>query len=171
MRLRWVKGRAKRSIFTIKWKSAQANLGRYPAKAHKPAHHRKMRPIYTFQNDQSPAAMQGCASMLGGIAAMRQPATKPAWLARMKRKDGTTSTTNAAPQAQSPTQHRRLKSITGFSSRRRHNAEEPFGSANLLQQLRPVPPYLASARATCKQLRIQAASARSDPSQAYQLEA
>ena len=26
MRLRWVKGRAKRSIFTIKWKSARANL-------------------------------------------------------------------------------------------------------------------------------------------------
>ena len=72
---------------------------------------------------------------------MRQPTTKPAWLARMKRKD---STTSAAPQAQSPAQHRRLKSIAGFSSRRRHNAEEPFGSANQLQQLRPVPSYLTS---------------------------
>ena len=76
---------------------------------------------------------------------MRQPVTKPAWLARMKRKDGTTSTTSAAPQAHSPAQHRRLKSITSFSSRRRHSTEEPFGSASHLQQLRPVPPYLASA--------------------------
>ena len=75
------------------------------------------------------------------IAAMRQPITKPAWLARMKRKDGTTSTTSAAPQAQSPAQHRRLKSIAGFSSRRCHSAKEPFGSASQLQQLRPAPPY------------------------------
>ena len=83
-------------------------------------------------------------NILGGIAAMRQPITKPAWLAKMKRKDGTTSTTSAAPQAQGPAQRRRLKSITGFSSRRRHNTEEPFGSANQLQQLRPVPSYLTS---------------------------
>ena len=89
----------------------------------------------------------------GGIAAIRQPITKPAWLARMKRKNGTISTTSAAPQTQSPTQHRRLKSITGFSSRRRHNAEEPFGSANLLQQLRPAPPCLAPAQAAREQLR------------------
>ena len=100
---------------------------------------------------------------------MRQPVTKPAWLARMKRKDGTTSTASAAPQAQSPAQHRRLKSIAGFSSRRRHNTEELFGSANLLQQLRPVPSYLTSIRARCEQLRIQATNSRSDPSQAYQL--
>ena len=102
---------------------------------------------------------------------MRQPVTKPAWLAKMKRKGGTASAASAAPQAQRPTQHRRLKSITGFSSRRRHNTEEPFGSANQLQQLRPAPPYLAPARATCKQLRIKAASTWPDPSQAYQLEA
>ena len=145
MRLHWMKDRVKRNIFTIRWKAAQTNLGHYPTKAHKPAHHRKMRPICACNHGQSPAAMQGCASALGGIASVRQPITKPAWLARMKRKDGTTSTTNAAPQAQSPTQHRRLKSITGFSSRRRHNVEEPFGSASLLQQLRPVPPYSAPA--------------------------
>ena len=89
---------------------------------------------------------------------MRQPITKPAWLARMKRKDGTTSTTSAAPQAQGPAQRRRLKPIAGFSSRRRHNTEEPFGSVSRLQQLRPVPPYLAPMRATRKQLRAKAAS-------------
>ena len=75
---------------------------------------------------------------------MRQPITKPAWLARMKRKDGTTSTTSATPQAQGPAQRRRLKSTAGFSPRRRHSAEEPFGSASQLQQLRPVPSYLTS---------------------------
>ena len=142
MRLHWMKDRVKRNIFTIRWKAAQTNLGHYPAKAHKPAHHRIIRPIYTYQKDQSPSAMQGCVNILEGIAAVRQPITKPAWLARMKRKGGTISTTSAPPQAQGPTQRRRLKSITGFSSRGRHNAEEPFGSANRLQQLRPVSSYL-----------------------------
>ena len=61
-----------------------------------------------------------------------------------------------AARARSPARHRRLKSIAGFSSRRRHSTEEPFGSASRLQQLRPVPPYLASARATCEQLCIRA---------------
>ena len=78
MRLHWMKDRVKRNIFTIKWKNAQANLGHYPTKAHKPAHHRTMRPIYTYQKDQSPAAMQGCANILEGIAAVRQPITNPA---------------------------------------------------------------------------------------------
>ena len=144
MRLHWMKDRVKRNIFTIKWKNARTNLGHYPTKAHTPANHRKIRPIYTYQNDQSPTTMQGCVNILEGIAATHQPITKPTWLARMERKDGTTSTTNATPQAQGPTQYRRLKSITGFSSRRRHNAEEPSGFANLLQQLRPVPSYSAS---------------------------
>ena len=69
-------------------------------------------------------------NILEGIAPARQPITRPTWLARMKRKGSTISTTSAPPQAQGPTQRRRLKSITGFSSRRRHNTEEPFGSAN-----------------------------------------
>ena len=50
----------------------------------------------------------GPVNILGGITAICQPVTKPAWLASMKRKDGTSSTTSAAPQAQSPAQHRRL---------------------------------------------------------------
>ena len=37
-------------------------------------------------------------------------------------------------RAQSPTQYRRLKSITSFSSQRWHNAKEPFGSANQSHQ-------------------------------------
>ena len=78
MRLHWAKGRAKRNIFTIKWKAAETNLGHYPAKARKPTRRRKMRPICAYQRNQSPAAMQGCANMLGGIAAICQPAAKPA---------------------------------------------------------------------------------------------
>ena len=84
---------------------------------------------------------------------MRQPVTKSAWLARAKRKDGTTSTTSAAPQAQSPAQRGRLKPIAGFSPRRCHDAKEPFGSASRPQQLRPVPPCLAPAQAARGQLR------------------
>ena len=107
--------------------------------------------------EAAPGSESGGVNILEGIAAVRQPITKPAWLARMKHKGGTISTTSAPPQAQGPAQRRRLKSITGFSSRRRHSTEEPFGSANRLQQLRPVSPYLAPARAACKQLRTNAA--------------
>ena len=85
MRLRWMRGRAKRNIFATKWKAAEANLGHYPAKAQKPTRHRKMRPICACQRSQSSAAMQGCVNILGGIAAIRQPAAKPAWLASMPR--------------------------------------------------------------------------------------
>ena len=68
--------------------------------------------------------------MLGGTAATRQPAAKPAWLASMKRKDGTSSTTSAAPQAQSTARHRRLKATAGFSPRCCHDAKEALGSAS-----------------------------------------
>ena len=84
-------------------------------------------------------------NILGGTAAIRQPTAKPTWLASMKRKDGTPSTTSAAPQAQSPAQRRRLKPIAGFSPRRCPSTKEPFGSASQLQQLRPAPPCLAPA--------------------------
>ena len=42
-----------------------------------------------------------------------------------------------AAGAQSPARHSRLKSIAGFSSRRCHSAEEPFGSASRPRQLQP----------------------------------
>ena len=95
---------------------------------------------YAFQYISTPLHSRWAfANILEGIAAVRQPITKPAWLARMKRKGGTISTTSELPQAQGPTQRRRLKSITGFSSRHWPNTKEPFGSASQLQQLRPGP--------------------------------
>ena len=138
MRLHWMKDRAKRKIFTIKWKAAKTNLGHYPARAREPSHHRAMRPICAHNNNQSPTAMQGCASILGGMAAI----TRPSWLASMKRKGGTTG---SAPQARSPAQHGRLKSAAGFSARHCHNAREPYGSASGSQQRRPASPYSALA--------------------------
>ena len=92
---------------------------------------------------QAQQGAEAAVNILEGIAAARQPITEPAWLAKMKRKGGTISTTSAPPQAQGPTQRRRLKSIAGFSSRRCHSAKEPSGPASQPQQLRPVPPCLA----------------------------
>ena len=84
MRLHWMKGRAKRNTFATKWKAAGANLGHYPAKAHAPTRHRKMRPTYTYQRSQSPAAMQGCANILEALAKTRHPAAKSATQAPAK---------------------------------------------------------------------------------------
>ena len=78
MRLHWMKGRAKRNIFNIQWKAAEANLGHYPTMKHEPTHHRKVRPICTHRDGESPAALQGCASILGGLRATRRPTAKPA---------------------------------------------------------------------------------------------
>ena len=50
-----------------------------------------------------------------------------------------------AARAQSPARHRRLKPIARFSSRRCHNAKEPFGSASRPHQLKPAPPCSAPA--------------------------
>ena len=164
---------------------------------------RTARPTYTYQQSQSPAAMQGRASMLEGLAKARHPAARAAAKAATQApaKQGVTkkrscnadkpisirtneeenaslykgasalaalrngptkkqrsakrpralslrpiSTYNRhgeTTRAQSPTRHRRLKSITSFSSQRWHNAKEPFGSAHQSHQLQPVPPYSA----------------------------
>ena len=145
--------------------------------------------------------MQGCASMLEGLAKARHPAAKAAAQAPAKQEVAKKRSCNAgkpisirtneeenaslrrgasalaslrngptkkqrsakgpralplrpistykrrgeAARAQSPARHRRLKSIAGFSSRRCHDAKEPFGSASRPRQLRPAPPCLAPA--------------------------
>ena len=52
------------------------NLGDYPSKHHSPTHHRTVRPIYTYQSNQSPTTMQGCVNILEGLTKTRHPAAK-----------------------------------------------------------------------------------------------
>ena len=44
--------------------------------------------------------LAGCASILGGMTAIRKPIAKPSWLASMKRKGGTTSSSGPRLQGQ-----------------------------------------------------------------------
>ena len=112
MRLHWMKGRAKRGISSAKWKASKASLGHYPAMKHGPTHHRKVCPIYTHQDGQSPAAMQGCASMLEGLMANRHPVAKPARLVSRQRKLAPT-----APKARGTARRKRkalcLRALAG----------------------------------------------------------
>ena len=134
MRLHWMKNRVKRNIFNIQWKTAETNLGHYPTMKHEPTHHRKVRPIYTHHDDESPTTLQGCVNILEGLRAIRRPIAKPTWLASMQRKVAPT-----APQAQDTARHRRLKPIARLSPSRQHVHYKTPDSANRSHQLRPLP--------------------------------
>ena len=78
MRLHWMKDRVERDIYDVYWEPAETNLADYPTKHHSPTHHRTVRPIYTYQGNQSPTTMQGCVNILKGLTATRHPASKSA---------------------------------------------------------------------------------------------
>ena len=104
------------------------------------------KPISICTNEEEDAFLYKGASAL---AALRNGPTKKQRSAKGPRAlplrpMSTCNRHGEAARAQSPTRHRRLKSITSFSSQRWHNAKESFGSANQSHQLRPVPSYSAS---------------------------
>ena len=134
-RLRWVREKVGKKAFSAYWESAAANLAGYPTKHHSPTHHRTARPIYTYQPNQSPTTMQGCANILESLRAIRRPIAKPAWLASMRRKIAPT-----APQAQDTARHRHLKPIARLSPSRQHAHYKTPDSASRPHQLRPLPP-------------------------------
>ena len=55
-RLRWVREKVDQKIFEAHWESAKANLAGYPTKHHFPTHHKKVRPIYLYEEGRPPAA-------------------------------------------------------------------------------------------------------------------
>ena len=63
-----LKGAGERGMPDAKREAAQASLAHYPAKKHTPTHHHTVRPIYTHQDGQSPAAMQGRARRPGSCS-------------------------------------------------------------------------------------------------------
>ena len=104
------------------------------------------KPISIHTNEEEDASLYKGASAL---AALRNDSTKKQRTAKgpralSLRPISTYKRHGETTRTQSPTRHRRLKSITGFSSRRWHNTEESFGSANQSHQLQPVPSYSAS---------------------------
>ena len=68
----WMKDRVQQGQFGVYWESAETNLGDYPTKHHSPTHHRKIRPIYTYDAALSPSTVQGCVNIMKDLTVNRR---------------------------------------------------------------------------------------------------
>ena len=64
MRFYWLKDRAAQNQFNIFWAPESVNLADYFTKIHPPSHHKKVRPIYVYDKENSPLVLQGCVTIL-----------------------------------------------------------------------------------------------------------
>ena len=85
VRFYWLRDRVKQGQFFVFWDAGKNNLADFATKHHPPAHHKQVRPIYTFIEDLSPESLQGCIKIMNG-----------------NRKDGQTVTQNAASHPNKP---------------------------------------------------------------------
>ena len=65
MRIHWMRDRIKQEQFHLYWKPGQQNLADYPTKHHSGKHHKKVRPIYLYEDRLSPVTVQGCIEIMG----------------------------------------------------------------------------------------------------------
>ena len=63
MRFYWLKCRQAQEQFDIYWEKGATNLADYFTKHHSPAHHKAVRPIYLYDEQQRLSA-EGCAKVL-----------------------------------------------------------------------------------------------------------
>ena len=63
MRFYWLKCRQSQEQFDIYWEKGATNLADYFTKHHSPAHHKAVRPIYLYDEQQRLSA-EGCAKVL-----------------------------------------------------------------------------------------------------------
>lgn len=66
MILYWLKDRQEQEQFSIRWVPGKHNLADYHTKHHPGSHHRQVRPIYLYEEDQSPTTLQGYIEILTG---------------------------------------------------------------------------------------------------------
>jgi hypothetical protein len=64
MRFYWLRDRVKQGQFRVHWEPGTHNLADYPTKHHFGSHHRKVRPIYLYEGENSPTTVQGCIKLL-----------------------------------------------------------------------------------------------------------
>ena len=67
MRFYWIVDRVKQGQFKVYWERGITNLADYFTKKHPASHHKKVRPIYTY-NQHSPSSLQGCIKLLAARA-------------------------------------------------------------------------------------------------------
>lgn len=65
MQFYWLRDRYEQKQFDVFWESGKYNLADYPTKHHPGSHHKKVWPIYLYEEDKSPKTMQGCNEILG----------------------------------------------------------------------------------------------------------
>ena len=64
MRFYWLRDRTKQGHFHIYWEPGQHNLADLPTKHHPGSHHKRLRPIYVYEQSRSPVSIQGCIKLL-----------------------------------------------------------------------------------------------------------
>jgi hypothetical protein len=64
MRFYWLQDRVEQGQFRVYWAPGKYNLADYFSKLHPPSHHRRMRPIYLYNERTSPTTLQGCVEIL-----------------------------------------------------------------------------------------------------------
>ena len=74
----WLKGREEQKHFEIAWEAGIYNLADYPTKHHFSTHHKKVRPIYLYEEGRSPRAIKECEAILASL----KPAKKALSVAR-----------------------------------------------------------------------------------------
>jgi hypothetical protein len=60
----WLKDREAQLQFHTVWAPGCYNLADYHTKHHLPGHHKRVRPIYLYEGDNSPNSLQGCNKIL-----------------------------------------------------------------------------------------------------------
>ena len=64
MQFYWLRDRQKQNQIDIYWQPGTTNAGDFFTKYHPQAHHKQVRPIYTYMKGVSPNTLQGCVELL-----------------------------------------------------------------------------------------------------------
>ena len=63
----WLKDREEQKHFKIAWEAGACSLAGYPTKHHFSTHHKKVRPIYLYEEGRSPRAIKECEAILASL--------------------------------------------------------------------------------------------------------
>ena len=63
----WLKGREEQKHFEIAWEAGAYSLAGYPTKHHFSTHHKKVRPIYLYEEGRSPRTIKECEAILASL--------------------------------------------------------------------------------------------------------
>ena len=68
----WLKDREEQKHFEIVWEAGIYNLADYPTKHHFSTHHKKVRPIYLYEEGRSPRTIEECEAILESLKPIKK---------------------------------------------------------------------------------------------------